>query len=309
MSKCEKGIKNNWVERSRGNSIGISLFIWIIRKTGILPAYFVLLFASTQYLLLDKKTKTILREFRSVAGLGCSCVDLFRHFYNFGMSLIDRYAFLLTGKQFFTFDTVNENLISDLVSTKKGVILLGAHIGNWEIAGNLLQDRLNAKVNFLMFDGQSEEVKSAVSRATENRLVNIIFVGNDSADTSIALVNALQKGEIVCLHGDRVFGEQRTVDVMFMGRKVSFPAGPFILSAATGAPVVPIFTVKTSMKHYSFFAEDPIIIGSCQRSERMKKISEAACEYALKLEAVVRKYPYQWFNYYHFWGDISETVS
>jgi predicted LPLAT superfamily acyltransferase len=302
FNMSEKTTGNEWVEKAKGNSAGTRFFIWIISKTGILPAYFVLLFAAAQYTLFDKKTRRVLKEFRLRAALPCSVIHIYRHFYNFGMSLVDRYAFLLTQRQFFRFTTHNEDLIERELRAGKGVILLGAHFGNWELAGNLLQGRMNVNVNFLMYDAESKAVKDAVAKATANRQVNIIFVGKDSTDTSVALMNALQRGEIVCLHGDRIFGEQRSVKVPFMGHDVNFPAGPFILAAASGAPVIPIFAVKTGLQNYAFSAYDPIRFENCSRLERQGLIDKAVKGYALLLETLVRKYPLQWFNYYHFWG-------
>lgn len=302
MQDLPKEKSSNWVERVKGNGIGTRLFISIISTVGVLPAYFILFFASMQYTILDRKTKTILREFRTIAGLKCSWVDIFRHFYSFGMSLIDRYAFLITQKSFFTFSTNNENLIENEVKKGKGVILLGAHFGNWELAGNLLQGRMSTKINFLMFDAESKEVKDALRKTAENSPVNIIFVGNDSPDATIALVNALNRGEIVCLHGDRILGEQRFEEVNFLGKTARFPIGPFVLSVATGAPVIPFFTVKTGILHYSFTALEPIRFDTISRNERQVKIHSAVVAYVSALESIVRKYPLQWFNYYNFWG-------
>lgn len=297
-----KATGDEWIEKAKGNSAGIRFFIWIISKIGILPAYFVLLFAAAQYTLFDKKTRCVLKEFRLRAKLPCSITHIYRHFYNFGMCLVDRYAFLLTQKQFFRFTTHNEDIIERELNAGKGVILLGAHFGNWELAGNLLQGRLNANVNFLMYDAESNDVKDAVTKATANRQVTVIFVGKDSTDTSIALINALKRGEIVCLHGDRVLGEQRSVKVQFMGYDVYFPAGPFILAAVSGAPVIPIFAVKTGLLTYAFSAHDPIRFGNISRQERQGIIDNSVRAYARQLETLVRKYPLQWFNYYHFWG-------
>jgi predicted LPLAT superfamily acyltransferase len=302
MQDFPKEKSSEWVERAKGNSIGTRLFISIISAVGVIPAYFILFFASLQYTILDRKTKTILREFRTAAGLKCSLTDLFRHFYSFGMSLIDRYAFLITQKSFFTFSTNNEDFIENEIKKGKGVILLGAHFGNWELAGNLLQRRLHTKVNFLMFDAESKETKDALRKTAQNRSINIIFVGNESTDTTIALVNALNRGEIVCLHGDRILGEQRFENVDFLGKIARFPTGPFVLSAATGAPVIPIFSVKTGILHYTFTALEPIRFDTVLRNERQVKIHAALVVYVSALESMVRKYPFQWFNYYNFWG-------
>jgi predicted LPLAT superfamily acyltransferase len=292
----------DWVKKAKGNKAGNRFIMFMLSTFGLLPAYFMLLFASMQYTILDSKSKGILRDFRNRAGLKSRWYHLYRHFFAFGMSLIDRYAFLMTQKQFFTFTTKNEDVISKETEKGNGVILLGAHFGNWELAGNLLQNRIKTKVNFLMLNAESDDVKNILSKATDNRNVNIIYISPGGTDASIEIVNALRRGEVVCLHGDRIVKEQRYEEVSFLGKNAKFPVGPFILAMTTGAPVLPIYAVKTGLKSYAFTALDPIRLENIPRDQRSSALKNAVTEYARGLEKMVKEYPGQWFNYYDFWG-------
>lgn len=298
---------DNWVGKSRENNLGNRIFNVIISRFGLNPAYFVLFFAATQYTLLDKKSRKVIKEFRSRLGLKTTILDYYRHFYSFGISLIDRYAYLLSEKSLFSYTFLREDVIAEYVSRGKGVILLGAHMGNWEVAGNLLKERLNVRVNLLMYDIESEETKKTFSRALNNRDVNIINITLDSPDSMIEIVNALRRGEIICMHGDRIMGNQRGRRIEFLGREALFPSGPFDIAAVTGAALIPFYALKTSWKHYTFRAFDPVVIRYSDREERQKLISAAMDAYVKTLESVAKEFPCQWYNFYDFWPDtISE---
>ena len=56
--------------------------------------------------------------------------------------------------------------------------------------------------------------------------------------------------------------------------------------------------------HLYFFG--PYQIKGCKNaSERLEKAAELAREYTRRLEEVVRKHPYQWFNFYDYWEEYS----
>ena len=297
-----QGPGDTWIKRAGGVSPGNRFFIWIITHLGLRAAYLVLVFAAIQYVLLDKKSNKAIRNFRASMGLHCSPKDLFRHYYAFGMSLIDRYFFLLSNKKVFAFKPIHEDFIENEAAKGHGVILLGAHVGNWELAGNLLSDRIKTPINFIMLDAERESVKKALQKATENRRASIIFVSPNAPDTMVEVVNALRKGEIVCFHGDRSLEKQRAETAMFLGRPAMFPTGPYSIAALTGAPVIPIFGIKSGWFEYTFIAYEPILFENVQRDKRASLISQSVRDYVRTLEAVARKHPLQWFNFYDFWA-------
>lgn len=291
---------NEWTDRAGGNRAGERFFQFIIDHLGPWSAYGVLFFASVQYLLFDRKSTDAIRDFRTHCGLPMGPVSLFRHFYSFGVTLIDRYCYLSGKKNRLSYTCQNEELIEREYNRGKGVILLGAHIGNWDYAGNLLSDHIDIPAHVFMYhagrNSSEKEVKAG-------RNLTLHYVDENSADTVVAIVNILRRGEIVCMHGDRFTGTQRRVRVNFFNEPASFPAGPMAIAGTTGAPVLPFFSVRTGMGTYSIASTaEPIYVDFSLRSEREERIRGAMKQFVSGLEAVCRRYPEQWYNFYRFWN-------
>jgi len=295
--KSGSGYKE-WVARTGGNRLGTRFFESLISVFGLYPAYAMLFFAAAQYLLFDRKGADALRDFRRHLGLATNFADLYGHFYSFGTTLIDRYAFATSRRTGFYNVHINEDLIRRELGRGKGVILLGAHIGNWELAGRLLTKRLNVRAHVFMYD---DGTATPVEVADTDQGLSVHHVQESASDTAVEIINALRRSEIVCLHGDRFFGQQRTETIDFFGAPAVFPAGPMAIAAITGASVLPCFTVRTRLLRYEFYAAQPIYVGPCNREERDVEIRSAIKRYVSALEDVCRKYPGQWYNFYRFW--------
>jgi predicted LPLAT superfamily acyltransferase len=292
-----------WDGRSTGSAAGTGIFVWLISNAGVVPAYCLLLFVSLFYALTDKKSARAVAALRSHLGQPSSAWRRFRHCFSFGMSIIDRYAFL-TGKQsFFTSEARREDLISAAVGKGSGAILLGAHVGNWEIAGNLLTDRLKVPVHYVMMDAERPEMKDILKEAIEARKTNIIPVDSDPLDLVMAVRDAIKKNGIVCMNGDRIGHGQKGQKHNFLGADVSFPLGPFAVAAATGAPIIPVLVTKSGIRKYIFKAYAPILFDGITRENREKYIFTALERYVGILEQAVKEKPYEWFNFYDFWEE------
>lgn len=78
----------------------------------------------------------------------------------------------------------------------------------------------------------------------------------------------------------------------FLGAKAKFPLGPFVLSCRRKLPVVFVYAMIKNLTEYEFYATEPIVFD---------KPSEALAAYVDQLEIIIKKYPYQWFNFFDFW--------
>ncbi|HMD68570.1 MAG TPA: hypothetical protein VKF42_06775 [Chitinivibrionales bacterium] len=294
----------SWNGQSRGSALGTRIFVRLISLFGVVPAYVLLLFVSMFYALADKQSALAIRALRSHLGLRTSLWHRFRHCLCFGTSMIDRYAFL-TGKQsFFRFESQREDLIAAAAAKGSGAILLGAHAGNWEIAGNLLSERLGADVYYLMMDAERPEMKDLFKKALDGRRTKVIPVGEGGLDLVMAVRSALKGNGLVCMHGDRVAPGQKAQKHNFLGKDVWFPLGPFAVAAAIGAPVIPIMVTKTGLRKYIFKAYAPILFDGNTADNRDKYIFTAVERYVGILEQAVKAKPYEWFNFYDFWAGI-----
>ena len=91
---------------------------------------------------------------------------------------------------------------------------LGSHIGNDELAGYEL--RPPKKMSALVFGGEGEALTENRERILGGNNVRLVNISGDMSHLVI-LNNALADGEIVNIHGDRVFGSNRTVCCEILG--------------------------------------------------------------------------------------------
>jgi predicted LPLAT superfamily acyltransferase len=290
-----------WDGKSTGSTAGNRVFIQLVSRFGPLPAYVLLAFVSLSYAIFDKKSAAAIRLLRDRLKLKTSLFHLYRHFFSFGMNLIDRYAFLLGRQSFFVYESVREDVIEQALGGGRGVILLGAHIGNWEIGGNLLSKRLNAPLYYVMLDAERPAMRDILKKALDSRASNVIPIGSDGIELMFSVREALRKNGIVCMHGDRSIGTKGEKH-NFLGEDVVFPVGPFAIGAATGAPIVPFMVTKTGLRKYVFKAYAPILFEGVTPENRDKYIFTAMERYVGILEQVVKEKPYEWFNFYDFWA-------
>jgi predicted LPLAT superfamily acyltransferase len=302
-----------WDGTSKGSAAGHWVFFRLISLFGLWPAYLLLVFVAFYYVLKDRASGRAVGIFRKHLGRRASFADIYRHFFSFGMSLIDRYAFLIGKQSLFRFETIREDLIVSALAGKKGAILLGAHIGNWELAGNLLSDRIKADIYYVMVDAEKSDVRSVSKGALSQRRIKPIPVGRDGLELMLSVRNALQNNGLVCMHGDRTVGQKgapkgaprgalKSAQHSFLGENVNFPIGPFAIAASVGAPIIPIVVTKRGMSKYIFKAYAPMQFEGVTPENRDKYIFTAMERYVGILEQIVKEHPLQWFNFYDFWS-------
>ena len=111
----------------------------------------------------------------------------------------------------------------------------------------------------------------------------------------------LTRGEILSMPCDRVFTGNKKVELDFMGRKATFPTGAYHLAAIFDAPVLTLFVMKESRRHYHIYLSRIDQYPESTHSAK-EKVDVLAHNYVLELERILKKYPEQWFNFYKFWN-------
>lgn len=294
--------KSQWSGEGKGSALGHKVLLFIVKTVGPIPAYFALFWVIIFYLFKDKSGKKGIEDFyQNLNNQKPNIFNLFSNYYSFGMTLIDKVLFLVREKNYFKYEYYNEDYIENALKKGKGAILLSAHIGNWDIAGNLLQNRLKTTINAVMVDNEKTEIKDAIQKVDEKRNFKIIPLKTDSPDTMIAIRQALSRNELVCLHGDRTI-ENRGINVPFLGKEAIFPDGAFQIALLTEAPVIPVFITKKGFHTYTFKAFEVLEFKNISRNDRKIKVSEGVNKFVKIIEELVTKQPDQWFNFYQFWN-------
>lgn len=296
----------SWQGKSKGTKIGYRIFVWTLKKFGIHPAYFLLRFVALYYFLFSvKSTRHIFYYFNKRLGYNTidSILKVYGNYYQFGQSLIDKVVVMADIKNPFTFTFDGEEHLIEIVKTGKGGMLLSGHIGNWEAAGHLL-NRLKTKINVVMYDGEEKQIKEYLDSVTGERNLNVIVI-RDQFSHIYEISDAFTKNELVCMHADRFLEGNRTIVKNFLGEDAHFPLGPFILASKFKVPVSFVFAMKESSTHYHFFATPVKQYNVEQKGELINKMTD---EFVHEMEAKVRSYPLQWFNYYNFWQKLKWTA-
>jgi len=295
-----------WKGQSRGTVLGHKIFVFILNHLGLKPAYIVLRFVALYYFLFSRKSNKIsfyffhdiLKYKKTTAYL-----KIYKNYYLFGQSILDKVALMAGVKTKFTINHEGGEVLDKIAANGKGGILISAHVGNWEIAGQML-NRLNTKFNILMYDNERENLKKYMEEVQKKKNINIIGIKDGEMGHLIELHNAFSNNELVVMHGDRFREGTQTLETTFLGKTASFPAGPFIMAARFGVPLSIVFSVKETDTHYHFFASDPLHVKRARTPEQTEKaVKELLENYVQEVEKMVLRYPEQWFNFYAFWKE------
>ncbi len=127
------------------------------------------------------------------------------------------------------------------------------------------------------------------------------FVTLGHPATSLALLAALRRNEIVAVQGDRATGGPSDVLVPFFRAPAAFPIGPFRLAAASGAPVLPVFCVLAEDARYRIYMEAPIWVERGGEASGLGRLVTI-------LERYLADFPDQWFAFYDVWASSCEPA-
>jgi lauroyl/myristoyl acyltransferase len=183
-----------------------------------------------------------------------------------------------------------EEILKNALSKGKGAILLSAHVGNWELGGNLLR-ALNYPLAVVVMAHNTATTNVLLNRLRKNRGMHVIEV-NQSSFSGVEILRYLRNNGVVTLSGDRDYlGTGRPID--FLGKKVTFPVGPVALAMSSGAALIPAFVLKGTDGKYFGILEDaiPLVL----EGEREEVIERNLAMTARVFETYIRRYPEQWY--------------
>jgi predicted LPLAT superfamily acyltransferase len=288
----------SWSGKSKGGKTGYQIFVFVLKYAGLNAAYLVLRFVSLYFLLTPRSSSRFIYQYFRKLGYGKlkSIFCLYRNYYVFGQSLIDKISAMAGMGARFSFYFEGEENLRKMVTDGRGGILVSAHAGNWEIAGHYL-DRLETPVNIVMYDAEYESIKKYIEQVTGKRKANIIAIKDDMSHL-YKILEALNNNELICMHADRMLNRnQKSILHSFLGENARFPYSTFKMILTLGVPVSFVYAFKEGVRHYHFFATEAHVYEGKQDIA----LAEISKDFVSGLEEKVRKYPLQWFNYYNFW--------
>jgi len=219
--------------------------------------------------------------------------EIYRHIHTFATAIHDR-VLLLAGRTD-VFDVVvgGEQSFDAAVAEGRGCILLGAHLGSFEALRSVGAARRGLRIRMLMSTGNAARIQTVFGRIQPASVDWIIPMGTPTA--LLRAKECLERGEVVGILADRVWRHQRATSLPFLGAPARFPLGAFRVATALGAPVVLGVGLYRERNRYDL------------QFERLDRPGDTAAtllaRYVARLEHYCRFAPYNWFNFYDFWGE------
>jgi predicted LPLAT superfamily acyltransferase len=298
----------DWAERpERGGLVAVTVLLWLVLGLGARASRWLVLPLSLWFLGTSGGARAASREYLTrVLGRPARLRDVLRHFHCFGSALLDR-VFLLSGRTAgFQFATEGLELMTDVVARHRGCVLLGAHLGSFEVLRSLAA-QAPAPVWALMYRGNAGVLTRTLERLNPSLRQNVIEIGETSGMLRVS--ECIARGEIVGILADRTPAmdapghrpDGRRIAVPFLGSKALFPTGPFVLAAMLGAPVVLFHGVRTGPQRYAICFQPFADRVELRRATRAEDLRAVIGRYAAVLEQGCRAHPFNWFNFFAFW--------
>ena len=246
--------------------------------------------------------KTVLAKPEQDDELKETAKDVFR---NFAKYLVDffRFSKISLGymKRYIKLEGLSN--IEDALKYGKGVIMLSAHLGNWEL-GAFALGTLGYPIIAVVLTHRNIKINDFFkAQRSMGKLKSIEF-----GASLRAAFKALKNNELLALLGDRDFSNNG-LPVTFFGKSVVMPKGPAALSYRTGAVIVPSFITRNSDDTFTFAFEKPILPGVPQADgDEESAIKSIMGRYLPIIESYVKRYPGQWYLFRNFWNPSHEEL-
>lgn len=285
-----------WEGKSRGNVLGYKIFIFFIKHLGLRAAYFLLVFVSFYFFLFSPKgTKASYYYFDKRLGYNAlkSYWYIYKSYYKFGQTIIDKVAISSGFRDKFTYDFDGIEHLKDLLSDRTGGVLISAHVGNFEIAEFFFREiDTRSQINIVTTDQERSDIKEYLESVTQQNTAKFIFIKDDLSHI-FEINKALENKELICFTGDRFFEGSRFLEEALLGEMAKFPAGPFLLASRLKVPVAFVYVMKETAKHYHLYTR--------MATAKQRDAQGLLKNYTQSMEFILKKYPTQWFNYFYFW--------
>jgi predicted LPLAT superfamily acyltransferase len=251
--------------------------------------------ASLQYLQRIERTHHVL-------GRAPNAFDTLRHFVSFGETLLDK-LLAISGR--YGFDRVQvegREALQAQLRSGRGAMIVTAHVGCLELCRALAErDGQDLALTVLVHTLHAQRFNRLLQRLDPAGRVRLLQVSEVDASTAVTLADCIERGELVAIVGDRVpVRASKTVSLPFLGVEAPFPVGAYVLASLLKCPLFFMGCVRQGRSHLVRFERlaEQVTLPRAQREGALRAI---AMTYVQRLEALLQRAPFDWFNFFAFW--------
>jgi len=290
-----------WAQHAeRGSVLLLRAMSWVSLRLGRRLSRSILYGIAAYFFLFAPRARRHAREYlRRVLGRTAAPIDRYRQLFAFAATIHDR-VYLLNGRfELFDISIDGEALVQAARAQGGGALLIGAHLGSFEVTRAFGQRQTGLEIAMAMYAANARKINAALAAISPRPKMDIIELGHMSA--MLAIRARLAAGSFVGMMGDRTLGDEPVEHVMFLGAPAPFPLGPMRAAAMLRCPVCFMAGFYLGGNRYHIVFEQVADFSAPNSGTDSHAISAAVRAYVAVLERHCRRFPYNWFNFLDFW--------
>ena len=239
--------------------------------------------------------------------LHLSPFTVFSHLLGFAWSLADKTDACTLRKnlpKMSVRDDVGWRAFDGLVRDGKGAFLISTHLGTIEVFPALSTSSpfpipRSPFVHAFQQMGHDAVFTEVFARHLDSSRLALHPVEEIGVETAVRMQEAIGRGELVLMAGDRVSaGSERVLRHDFLGRPCVWPKGVFVFAKLMEAPIFFVTCVRTGWNAYEVHVREFVPSGE----PLLPSLLDA---YVHFLEEETLAHPEQWYQFYRFFEDTT----
>lgn len=291
----------DWMrEKERSHVLILKLMVWISLTFGRRLGRVVLHGIALYFVLFAPRARRASRAYlRRVLGRYANWRDGYRHVLAFASTIHDRVYLLNDRFDVLDVEVHGAEVLDEALREQAGVLLVGAHLGSFEVLRAMGRDRAGLRVAILMYEQNARKLNATLAAINPKALQDIIPLGR--LESMLEVRDKLDAGYVVGMLADRSLGGDTMQAADFLGQPADFPVGPWRMAAMLRRPVFFMAGLYLGGNRYSLRFEPLADFSGIERSGRDAAIAQAVQRYADCLSRHCHMAPFNWFNFFDFW--------
>ena len=287
-------------EPERGSGMLLRMMAFVALRLGRPLARGILYFIAAYFFVFAPAARRSAREYlRRALGREPTARDRFSQVFAFAATILDRFYLIRDPYAVLTITAEGEDFMRECMARGRGAILLGAHMGSFEIPSAAGRRQPGLRVALAMYGHDTNRLAMELLRASPAGAPEVIPLGH--LDAMLRIRDCLDEGKFVGMLADRTVANTHAQVVGFLGRPALFPSGPMRVAAALRRPVIFMTGLYRGGNRYHVVFRQLADFSQCVPGEREAAVRAAIERYVALLEQYCRSDPYNWFNFYDFW--------
>jgi hypothetical protein len=300
--------KADWIRhRERGSIALLRIMAFVSLRLGRTLSRIALYGIAIYFFLFAPSARRHSRRYLRLAlGRHPGARDRFRQILSFATTIHDRVYLINEQFEIFNITLEGEAEVRAQSDSGRGALLMGAHIGSFEVMHSLGRRQHGLQVAMAMYEENARKINATLAAINPHFVPDIVSLGRIDAMLNIA--DRLERGAFVGVLGDRTLGREPVQAVTLLGERAYLPTGPLRAAAILRCPVFFMAGLYRGGNKYHVVFERVADFTATAVGDRDAAVRAAIDRYAAAVDRCCRSDPYNWFNFFDFWRTLPKAA-